>query len=328
MIDMKLLYLDPYINSDKEELYPYYGGLYHSLCNHAMIKVYSGVINDYNYITKQIDFFPDVVLIGLSYFEKHLNFNSVKHFDVPSLVHLFKPQNDFDKKLAYCEKNDVKHIVTPIPTYKQIGQKTGIPCSLFPYGYNPKIFKARNIDKTFDVGFSGMLHQNKYYPKDAFPVIDLRKRIGEKLNSNKKLRVFWKGSDDIKYGRINNILEYARTIYKCKIWIATPAALGDMTPRYNDIMGSKTILLCSEIPSEYKNIFIDTVNCVEFKNDLSDFNQKLDYILNTPEYYQNIVETAYLQTRSQHTWDKRANNLLNTINDIVKGKQIINHQSW
>jgi spore maturation protein CgeB len=92
-----------------------------------------------------------------------------------------------------------------------------------------------------------------------------------------------------------------------------------MTPRYFERMGSKTLLFCSEIPKEYKDIFIDTVNCVEFKNDLSDFDQKLDYILNTPELYQNIVETAYVQTRSHHTWDNRANNLLNTINDITKG---------
>ena len=156
---MKILYFDPYINTEREKLYPYYGGLYHSLYNRTSIKVYSGVINDYRYITKQIEFSPDIVLIGLSYFEKHLNFNRINHFEVPSIVHLFKPQNHFDQKLLFCKKNNVRHIITPIPAYERIKQKTGINCSLFPYGYNSQIFKSRNIKKTFDIGFSGMLHQ-------------------------------------------------------------------------------------------------------------------------------------------------------------------------
>ena len=316
---MKILYFDPYINTEREKSYPYYGGLFHSLRNHARIEVYSGVIDDYRYITQKLKFSPDVVIIGLSYFEKHLNFNKIHNFEVPSLVHLFKPQNYFNQKLTFCVKNNIKKIITPIPAFDKIGKKVGISCSLFPYGYNPKIFKSRNIDKPYDIGFSGMLHQNKYYPKNAFPVVDLRKRIGEKLKSDKQYNVFWKGSDDIKYGRINDTLDYAKTINKCKIWIATPAAFKDITPRYYEIMGSKTLLFCSEIPTEYKHIFIDSVNCVEFKNDLSDFNQKLDYILNTPNYYQSIIETAYLQTRSEHTWDKRADNLLQIINEIIKG---------
>ena len=297
------------------------------LSNNYDIRLSSELFDDFSLFKKELSYKPDILIFGLSYFEKFKFFGKINNIDVPSILYLFKPQNNYNEKLSFCIKNNIDQIITPIPTFGQIEKKTRIPCSLLPYGYNPKIFKVRNIDKTFDIGFSGMLHQNKYYPKDAFPVNDLRKRIGKKLNSYKKYSVFWKGSDDIKYGRINNIIKYARTINKCKIWIATPAAFGDMTPRYYEIMGSKTLLFCSEIPNEYKNIFIDSVNCVEFKNDLSDFNQKLDYILNTPEYYQSIVEIAYLQTRSRHTWDKRADSLIKIINNVFEVHQAINPQS-
>jgi len=321
------LYIDAFIGKEREEQYPYYGGLFRALKQNHGIRLHSEFFDDFSLFKKELSYKPDILIFGLSYFEKFKFYGKINNIDVPSILYLFKPQNNFKEKLSFCIKNNIKHIITPIPTFDQIRQKTGISCSLFPYGYNPKIFKARNIEQTFDVGFSGMLHQNKYYPKDAFPVIDLRKRIGEKLNSDRKYSVFWKGSDDFKYGRINNILEYARTINKCKIWIATPAAFGDMTPRYYEIMGSRTLLFCSEIPNEYKKIFIDSVNCVEFKNDLSDFNQKLDYILNTPEYYQSIVETAYLQSKSHHTWNKRADSLINIIKNIFKVHQSVNPQS-
>ena len=103
-----------------------------------------------------------MVVFGLSYFENFQFYDKLKNLDIPTIVHIFKPQNNFKEKLSFCIKNNIKQIITPIPTFDQIGKRTGIPCSLFPYGYNPKIFKARNIDKTFDIGFSGMLHQNKY----------------------------------------------------------------------------------------------------------------------------------------------------------------------
>lgn len=320
------MYIDAFIGKEREKQYPYYGGLFRALKQNFDIRLNSEFFDDFSKIERNFRSNYDLVVFGLSYFENFQFYDKLKNLDIPTIVHIFKPQNNFNEKLSFCIINNIDHIVTSLPMFKQIEEKTNIPSSLFPYGYNPQIFRERTVKKIYDIGFSGMLHQNKYYPNNAFPVLDLRKRIGVKLNSNNKLRVFWKGNDDIKYGRINNILEYARTINKCKIWIATPAAFGDMTPRYFEIMGSKTLLFCSEIPTEYKDIFIDTVNCVEFKNDLSDFYKKLDYILNTPEYYQNIVETAYLQAISQHTWDKRANNLLNIINDIEKSNRIINHQ--
>ena len=325
---INILYIDPYIATKREIDYPYYGGLFHELKKLCNVKLINEFFDDFSKIESNLRSNYDLVVFGLSYFEKFQFYDKIKNLDIPTIVHIFKPQNNFKEKLSFCIINNIDHIVTPLPMFKQIEEKINIPCSLLPYGFNSNLFKPRLKFKLFDIGFSGMLHQNKYYPENAFEVNDIRSNIGILLKKNKKLKVFWKGSDDLNLGRIRNVNFYAKSINRCKVWIATPAAFGDMTPRYFEIMGSKTLLFCSEIPSEYKDIFIDTVNCVEFKNDLSDFNQKLDYILNTPEYYQNIVETSYLQALSQHTWDKRANNLLNTINDTVKGKQIINHQSW
>ena len=67
-----------------------------------------------------------------------------------------------------------------------------------PYGFDKSIFKPRYIFKTYDLGFSGMLHQNKYYPKNAFKVDDLRKNIVLLLDQNTDIKVFWIDCVDIK----------------------------------------------------------------------------------------------------------------------------------
>ena len=48
--------------------------------------------------------------------------------DIPSIVHLFKPQNNFNKNYPFV-KNKIDQIITPLPMYKEI-EKTGIPCTL------------------------------------------------------------------------------------------------------------------------------------------------------------------------------------------------------
>ena len=43
--------------------------------------------------------------------------------DIPSIVHLFKPQNNFNKKLSFCKMNKIDHIITPLPMYEEIEKK-------------------------------------------------------------------------------------------------------------------------------------------------------------------------------------------------------------
>ena len=303
---MKILYIDSYIGTKKEENYPYYGGLYRALKIDNEVELYSKFFDNLKVLVDELAFNPNIIIFGLSYFEKFKYFDRIKNLDIPAIVYLFKPQNYYQKKLSFCIKNKVKHIITPLPSYKKIQEETNIPCSLMPYGFDKSIFKPRYVFKTYDLGFSGMLHQNKYYPKNAFKVDDLRKNIGLLLNQNPDIKVFWKGSDDITFGRISSLKKYAKTINNCKVWIATPAAFEDITPRYFEVMGSGTLLFCSLIPNEYNSILKNEVNCIEFKNDLSDFSEKLINILKNKVLRKKITNQARKDALENHTWDSRA----------------------
>jgi len=299
-------------------VYPYYGGLFHALSQKCNIRLHSDLFTDFSELIREIRFKPDLLIFGLSYFEKFQYYDKIRNLDTLSIVYLFKPQNNLNEKLSFCKKNKINQIVTPLPMYKRIENETGIPCALLPYGFDSKIFKPRFRLKFNDVGFSGMLHQNKYYPEDAFRVIDLRKNIGEILNKNKEIKLLWKGSDKLSHGRIKNIVSYAKSINSCKVWLATPAAYEDITPRYFEIMGSGTLLLCSDIPQEYKKIFIDYKNCIEFKNDLSDFEEKLNNILLDNELRKKIATNAKKNAQEYHTWKKRALDFQSIINKILE----------
>jgi len=315
---VNILYVDPYITTQREVDYPYYGGLFHELKKLCNVELINDFFDDFSKIQLHSKTEYDLVVFGLSYFEKFQFYDTIKNLDIPSIVHLFKPQNNLNKKLSFCNKNKINQIVTPLPMYKRIEEKTGIPCALLPYGFDSKIFKPRLRLKLYDVGFSGMLHQNKYYPENAFKVDDLRKNIGKILKKNKGIKLLWKGSDKLSYGRIKRIDSYAKSINSSKVWFATPAAYEDITPRYFEIMGSKTLLMSSSIPQAYKDIFIDKSNCIEFKNDLSDFEEKLKNILFDDKLRKIITTNAIKNAQECHTWEKRALAFQSIINTILE----------
>ena len=132
------------------------------------------------------------------------------------------------------------------------------------------------------------------------------------------IRLFWRGSDKLSHGRIKRVGSYAKSINSCKVWLATPAAYEDITPRYFEIMGSKTLLMCSTIPKSYKNILIDKYNCIEFNNDLSDFEEKLNNILADDVLRKNITTNAIKNAQGHHTWKMRALDFRTIINKTLE----------
>jgi len=312
---MKILYVDPVIHSPTSQNYLYYDGVYNELIRREDCKVYHhrGVITDFSNVNHNFD----VVIFGLGYFN-HKHYQKIDNLNIPSVCILFKPQNDLSKKLSFCKQNNITKILTPVPMCKEFEEQTGISTSLFPYGFCPKTFYNReDITKETDIGFSGALHENKLYPPGSFPVENLRTKIGKKLSSLSGIRIYWKASDDASTARIPSYEDYAKKINSSKMWVATQAAFGDITPRHYEVFGSGTLLVCQKVPTEYESIFIDEENTIQFSNDLSDFEDKISKYLKDQDRFSEIISRARLDSE-KHTWSSRANQLVETLESICK----------
>lgn len=285
-------------------MYQYYNGLYAALSKKHNCFLWGKKISSIEPLLKICPFLPDVIVFGIGweYFEEIEGLDSV---DIPIIFFVFKPQISIDKKLNFCLKSKARLILSSIPDYHSYQQKTGIESRRFCYAVDESVFYPRDSSKIYDVGFSGALHDNKLYQKNAFTTLNIRSRIQEMLLQNKNLKTMLNGSDSVA-PRIRDYNQYAKTMSECKIWFATQAAFGDITPRYFEVPMSGTLLLCSSIPDSYRDIFRNGENCVEFDNDLSNFNDKLDYSLNN---WERISEKAQKEFRSKHTWDIRAEEL-------------------
>ena len=313
---MNILYLDPYSDTLYSKRYLYYEGLYNSLIKTNNVYLYRDLIIDYNEIKKDIPFTPDVIIFGLSWFEKHKYFDKINNLYVPSACFIFKPAVDLQKKIDFCKINQISLILTPHNQFEKFSEMADVPAKLFPYGFDPSIFKPRNLEKKYDIGFSGALHGANHYPIGAFKNPNIRTKINDLIKNIEGINLFWKSTDVLETARIHDNIKYAETINSSTIWIATQAAYGDITPRYFEIMGSGTLLFCEKSPVEYGQVFQSGRNCIEFKNSLDNFGDLLIENLNSDALIQTICQQSLEDAHHHHTWDHRARQLNTLLSNL------------
>ena len=318
---MKILYIDFGNVLADNHIYQYYGDLFRELRLLSQVYVLQGVPTNINEILVQIEGGVDCIIFGLGYFAQNHEdfFKKIEGLDklkIPVVCMIHKPQTLLDKKLHFCKINNVNLIVDSQCTYKQFEQETGIKSIRLPFTATSKIYYPRDVDKKFDIGFSGALHgkENDGRQKIFGPTANLRERVYEKLVA-KERNIFWNSSNTMEY-RINSTEEYATKINECRVWLGTTGPVLDVSPRYFEVMLSKTLLLCNKMPEQYEDYFTDGVNCVMFNNDLSDFDEKLDYYLNNEDEMSRVIETAYDTAIDNYTWHHMAKNLIEQIKEL------------
>ena len=320
---MKVLYIDPAVHSPKSKTYLHYNYLFDQFSKLAECYLYrdesmTSILEPLKKCPEK----PDIIYFGMGWFAlKEAAFAKdfgLDQIDIPSMGYLFKPQNLLQEKLSFLKRNGFSQIVTSVPLTQEYEAATGIPCKLLPQASDPAVFYDRKEEKLYDVGFSGALHDNKLYVEGAFKTVNIRSRLQTLLKEQENITAFLNGSDSLA-PRIPSYDEYARKIHQCKMWLATPAPFEEVTGRYYEIGMSKTLLLCSEIKEEYKNDLQDGVNCVEFKDDLSDFLEKFYYYLNNWDESERIIQQAHDDFHLKHTWTKRAQLLMTYMEDLING---------
>ena len=306
---MKVLYICP--NFDNAT-YSYYGLIVNGLKNIGCdIKVLRQ-LNNFDILNSF-----DVAIFGYRGFNKNLYGKKIN--TKCKLYNLLGAQStqEFPKKGETLNNNNILNLVSMfrINYLKEKYFKNSIQ---FNYSFYPSIFKDYGQEKTYDIGITGALHCSDKYPKDAYikDEKNIRTRVCRKLEKMKSnYKIFIKCSDTVLAdNRIMNDIDYAKKINSTKIWISCHAAYGDNCRNFQ-IPPCKTLLFCNEPieKSPYIDIFKDGENCVYFKSDLSDFEEKLNYYLNNKKEYDRIVENGYKEFHKKHTNIQRAKELLKII---------------
>jgi len=320
---VNVLYIDANGTTSDSYMYRYYGDLLREIKKTENVYLVEGIIQDMSDFLGKINVSIDLIIYGLGYFAQNTPeaFKKIKGLaetDIPVFCLIHKPQSMLDEKLNFCKINKVDLLIdSQEHNYKKYGEIAGVPSHRSFFTATPKIFYPRDVEKIYDIGFSGALHSlnpdgsNKIEGETA----SLRERVGN-IISNNKYNVFWNSSNLLDY-RIHSVEEYATRMNECKVWLSTTGPLLDVGPRYFEVALSKTLLFCNNMPEQYGDLFIDGKTCVTFENDLSNFEEKLDFYLSDDNERNRIINNAYDLVSQNYTWKHMADNIINKAKEII-----------
>lgn len=269
---------------------------------------------------------PDLICVGHSWLgdstKKDLLFNTsifLENIKLPKAIFLNKEYVLLNEKLDFIQRNKIDFVFSHHHKIKQLaGEKNGRFLFL-PFAANPKQFYDRQLKKDFDIVFTGMII-NSEHPMHPFRLLVQKKLfhcLGEiwiqKRKKYSNRNIFWQsvpGTQILK--KINSYIhpspklsfeDYSILLNRSRTCLNSPSTLEIISPRYFECMMSKCIVLCQDSDANV-GLFTDGLNCLTVKNDLADFDQKLDVALDSTES-SKIVDRAYSDAMAFHTWGNR-----------------------
>ena len=240
--------------------------------------------------------------------DPHPDIDLSKINDIPKFYFLNKEYKKLDLRFEYIRKNKFDSVGSVL-WYKleEWEEKLGVRFIHTPFGVNLERFKDFKLPKKWDFGFTGSLHKShtdmrfkvkkELFKESAINQLSthgLSRLIkGNPLKKKyKKYRIFWAefGAKGLFFRSLLPAGEkYAKFLNQFKVFLNTPSALGIINTRFYELMATKTLIFCPE--SRYYGEFLkDGENCIMFKEDMSDFEDKLKITIEESELRRKIVE--------------------------------------
>jgi hypothetical protein len=238
--------------------------------------------------------------------------------DKTKCLFLNKEYKNLNQKIEFINKNNIQIVFTAHHSFKEWNSRC--PNATFykiPFAYNQDIFTDYQEKKIYDLGFTGNLFNKGPYIGDEI--------MGKNFN-NVRERIFDKIKTEPFYSNLQMLLgedvylkgkQYGKTINSSKIWICTPSAIDLVGTRFYEIMGCNTLLLAKVIENEniYDGLFEEGKHFIGFKDDLSDFTEKVKYYLSNEVERVKITKSAYELVNTKHCWKHRVDKIVQILKE-------------
>lgn len=279
----------------------------------------------------------DCIIIGHSWLNDNPLIKDLQILDLdfkkvllPKIGIINKEYVNLEKKLIFFKNNDFNNIYTHYRNIKNLNNKLKNNYIHLPFAYNHNLFKPLN--KKIDFSFTGTLkNQNKnnlqsnirldIMNKLFYNILDIPLK---KKNLYKNINIFWNTIPRYKFSSIiQKILKgkiilskhkYSEVLSSSRIFLASISPADLISPRYFECMGSKTLIFSEKI-YDYESILPPGMY-VTINDDLSNFDDLLNYYLNNLDKIDLITEKAYYHVTKYHTWDHRAKKILSDITKL------------
>lgn len=246
---------------------------------------------------------PDLIVLGQGWLRDVMNPSELDphprlglaNINIPKFMIINKEYKLLDSKFRYAQANNVDKVFTVLHRYEEWTSQYGIPVKRLSFAVDPSAFQDYGEEKKYDIGFSGATHT-------AFTSI--RQEMIDRIHRMKVNFTCRLDGVALPIGEA-----YSRLINSSKLWLSTTSAVDIVGPRYYEVMASGSLLVCNR-SNVYEDLLEDGKHCIMVDVDLED---KIRYYLANDAARANICKQARDHVVGSHTWQHRAQQLLNEL---------------
>lgn len=242
---------------------------------------------------------------------------------IKKIFFINKEYKKIQAKLDYIKKNCFDIVVTVLPYKKYKAWENETQTTFFQshFAIDTKQFYDLQLNRKYDFTFTGSLHtrytdkrirvKRKMFLK---PEVLSNRGIPRLLSltnpleqNYRKYNIYWaewgKWSKDINgKSLLPTGKDYVNLMCQSKTFFSTLSADGIFGTRFFEIMATGALLFCPE--DDYYGVLKNGVNCIMYKEDLSNFDNQLYEAINDEDARIEITKTA-IKFASQQTYDNR-----------------------
>ncbi len=228
----------------------------------------------------------DVIIILENYTSEWLPDNKIKNSKKIKLFWSIDSHCILDQHIQMCKTLNIDILLNSTESYIHNFKNVVKKSYWFPNAYPSDLIFPLNIQKTIDIGFCGNLNNRTDYINFL-----------DKYNIKKDIFVI--GDDMVK--SINEYkIHFNRNISN------------DVNYRTFETTGCGTLLLTNYTPN-LEQLFKINEEIIVYDN-IYDLDDKVQFLLNNEDYRKKIEYNGLLRSKSEHTYDKRCQTLLDIIN--------------
>ncbi len=244
----------------------------------------------------------------------------------PKIFILNKEYISLDEKLNFAKKNNFDYVLSSNINFRDYQSKTNLKFIFFPYAISNDFILKNEFKKKYDLFFSGLI-QNQYFfnlNKIKSKRILIQRQLFWSLfdlpilKKKTKYKIFWNTYTGIrskdfllrilkKYKRMPR-QEYIEKLHHSEVVLNTLSPDNLIGPRFYETMASKAICLAEE--SKVINTVFEPMEHYVPLNSSEEIFEKINFCLSDSNLVKNIRENAFNYVVSNHTYDKRAEQIL------------------
>ena len=188
-------------------------------------------------------------------------------------------------------------------------------CYWIPQSADLEIFKPSETEKTRIFIQMGRLNEKIHHK-----ILEYLEQKG--LEDNRGNYIYRRDKNELIFPELLDLVKgigesrYIVCVPKCYENFKRTGNVSGITARYFESMACKTMIIGKK-PISFDELFPED-GMVEFKEDMSDFAEKIDHFENNRDEYNRIVERNYEILMEKHTWGNRLDEILKIINEEQK----------